>query len=144
MIQKIIKTLTQILINEFKNIDVNSTNINAGYKLPCFFIEVNSVKTEKLSYKIDTLYINLDILYACSDEKENQKGNQKECFEISENLRVLLLEKPIKVNDDISFQIYEDSIDIGEDYVSMSFDIEMNFIKDIEEDLSYMENVILK
>ena len=140
MIQKIIKTLTQILINEFKNIDVNSTNINAGYKLPCFFIEVNSVKTEKLSYKIDTLYINLDILYACTDKKENQK----ECFEISEKLRVLLLEKPIKVNDDISFQIYEDSIDIGEDYVSMSFDIEMNLIKDIEEDLSYMENVIVK
>nr|DAL83661.1 MAG TPA: tail completion protein [Caudoviricetes sp.] len=140
MIQKIIKTLTQILVNKFKNIDVNSTNINAGYKLPCFFIEVNSVKTEKLSYKIDTLYINLDILYACTDKKENQK----ECFEISEKLRVLLLEKPIKVNDDISFQIYEDSIDIGEDYVSMSFDIEMNLIKDIEEDLSYMENVIVK
>lgn len=140
MIQKIIKTLTQILVNKFKKIDVNSTNINAGYKLPCFFIEVNSVKTEKLSYKIDTLYINLDILYACSDEK----GNQKECFEISEKLRVLLLEKPIKVNDDISFQIYEDSIDIGEDYVSMSFDIEMNLIKDIEEDLSYMESVIVK
>lgn len=140
MIQKIIKTLTQILVNKFKNIDVNSTNINAGYKLPCFFIEVNSVKTEKLSYKIDTLYINLDILYACTDKKENQK----ECFEISEKLRVLLLEKPIKVNDDISFQIYEDSINIGEDYVSMSFDIEMNLIKDIEEDLSYMENVIVK
>nr|DAM85353.1 MAG TPA: tail completion protein [Caudoviricetes sp.] len=140
MIQKIIKTLTQILVNKFKNIDVNSTNINAGYKLPCFFIEVNSVKTEKLSYKIDTLYINLDILYACTDKKENQK----ECFEISEKLRVLLLEKPIKVNDDISFQIYEDSIDIGEDYVSMSFDIEMNLIKDIEEDLSYMESVIVK
>ncbi|MFR5004047.1 MAG: DUF6838 family protein [Thomasclavelia ramosa] len=140
MIQKIIKTLTQILVNKFKNIDVNSTNINAGYKLPCFFIEVNSVKTEKLSYKIDTLYINLDILYACSDEKENQK----ECFEISEKLRVLLLEKPIKVNNDISFQIYEDSIDIGEDYVSMSFDIQMNLIKDIEEDLDYMENVIIK
>ena len=140
MIQKIIKTLTQILVNKFKNIDVNSTNINAGYKLPCFFIEVNSVKTEKLSYKIDTLYINLDILYACTDKKENQK----ECFEISEKLRVLLLEKPIKVNDDISFQIYEDSIDIGEDYVSMSFDIEMKLIKDIEEDLSYMENVIVK
>ena len=140
MIQKIIKTLTQILVNKFKNIDVNSTNINAGYKLPCFFIEVNSVKTEKLSYKIDTLYINLDILYACTDKKENQK----ECFEISEKLRVLLLEKPIKVNDDISFQIYEDSIDIGEDYVSMSFDIEMNLIKDIEEDLSYMENVFVK
>lgn len=57
---------------------------------------------------------------------------------------MLLLEKPIKVNDDISFQIYEDSIDIGEDYVSMSFDIEMNLIKDIEEDLDYMESVIVK
>ena len=144
MIQKIIKTLTQILVNEFKNIDVNSTNINAGYKLPCFFIEVNSIKKEKLSYKIDTLYINLDILYACSYEKENQKGNQKEYFEIPDKLRVLLLEKPIKVSDNIYFQIYEDSIDIGEDYVSMSFDIEMNLIKDIEEDLSYMENVIVK
>lgn len=57
---------------------------------------------------------------------------------------MLLLEKPIKVNDDTSFQIYEDSIDIGEDYVSMSFDIEMNLIKDIEEDLDYMESVIVK
>lgn len=140
MIQKIIKAITQVLRNEFKSVDVNSTDVDAGYKLPCFYIEINNIKTEKLSTKIDTLYINLDILYAC----ENEKENQKECFEISEKLRNLLLEKPIKADNDISFQIYEDSIDIGDDYVSISFDIEINLIKDIEEDLEYMENVIIK
>ena len=83
MIQKIIKVLTEILENEFTGVEVYSTDIEAGYKSPCFFIMCNSVKTEKLSSKIDTLYINLDVLYACED----RKINQKECFEISEKLR---------------------------------------------------------
>ena len=36
-----------------------------GINCLALFIEVDHIKTEKLSYKIDTLYINLDILYAC-------------------------------------------------------------------------------
>ena len=74
----------------------------------------------------------------------DEKENQKECFQIAEKLRNLLIDKYIKIDDDLTFQIYEDSIDIGGDYVAISFDIEMNLIKDTEEDLSYMENVILK
>lgn len=140
MIERIVQSLTRILKSEFKDIDVNSTDIDAGYILPCFFIKCNSIKTEKLTAKIDTLYINIDILYACKDEK----NNQKECFEISEKLRNLLLEEPTKVDNDISFQVYEDSIDIEDDYVSISFDVEMNLIKDIEEDLDYMEEVTIK
>lgn len=140
MIQKIIKVLTEILKNEFTGIEVYSTDIEAGYETPCFFITCNSIKTEKLSAKIDTLYINLEILYACED----RKINQKEGFEISEKLRNIFLEKPIKADDNISFQVFEDSIDIEANYISITFDIEMNLIKDIEEDLSYMEDVFIK
>lgn len=137
MIQKIIKVLTEILEDEFTGVEVYSTDIEAGYKSPCFFIMCNSVKTEKLSSKIDTLYINLDVLYACED----RKINQKECFEISEKLRNIFLEKPIKIDDNVAFQIFENSIDIEDNYISITFNIEMNLIKDIEEDLSYMEDV---
>lgn len=145
MIERIVQSLTQILKSEFKDIDVNSTDIDAGYVLPCFFIKCNSIKTEKLTAKIDTLYMNIDILYACENKKNNQeKSNQKECFEISEKLRNILLEEPTKVDNDISFQIYEDSIDIEDDYVSISIDVEMNLIIDIEEDLDYMEEVTIK
>lgn len=140
MVEKIVKAITQVLRSEFKSIDVNSTDIDAGYSLPCFFIKVNNIKTEKLSTKIDTLYINLDILYACKDEKENQK----ECFQIAEKLRNILIDKYIKIDDDLTFQIYEDSIDIEDDYISISVDIEMNLIKDTEEDLGYMEDVTIK
>ncbi len=54
---KIVKAITQVLRNEFKSIDVNSTDIDAGYNLPCFFIKLYNIKTEKLSTKIDNLYI---------------------------------------------------------------------------------------
>ncbi len=140
MIQKVIKALTDILINEFKDIEVYNTDVDAGYKSPCFFIMCNSIKTEKLSSKIDTLYINLDVLYVCED----RKINQRESFEISEKLRNIFLEKPIKIDDNIAFQIFEDSIDIEDNYISITFDIEINLIKDIEEDLSYMEDVSIK
>ena len=139
MIKKITGAITKILQNEFNNTDVYSTDIEAGYNLPCFFIKTNSIKTEKLSSKIDTLYINLDILYAC----ENKEQNQNECFEMGEKLRNLLLEKPIQVDEHISFQIYEDSIEIEDDYLSISFDIEMHLIKNTDEDLEYMENVVI-
>lgn len=140
MIEKIVKAITGVLKNEFKNIDIYSTDIDAGYTLPCFFIKVNSIKTEKLSSKIDTLYVNLDILYAC----ENEKENQKECFQMAEKLRNLLIDKYIKIDDDLTFQIYEDSIDIEDDYISISVDVEMNLIKDVEDDLGYMEDVTIK
>ncbi len=139
MIKKITGAITKILKNEFNNIDVYSTDIEAGYNLPCFFIKCNSIKTEKLSSKIDTLYINLDILYAC----ENKEQNQNECFEMAEKLRNLLIDKYIKIDDDLTFQIYEDSIDIENDYISVSVDVEMYLIKDTEEDLGYMENIII-
>lgn len=139
MIKKITGAITKILKNEFNNIAVYSTDIEAGYILPCFFIKYNSIKTEKLSSKIDTLYINLDILYAC----ENKEQNQNECFEMAEKLRNLLIDKYIKINDDLTFQIYEDSIDIEDDYISVLVDVEMYLIKDTEENLGYMENIIL-
>lgn len=139
MIKKIIGAITKILQNEFNNIDIYSTDIEAGYNLPCFFIKTNSIKTEKLSSKIDTLYITLDILYAC----ENKEQNQNECFEMAEKLRNILIDKYIKIDDDLTFQIYEDSIDIEDDYISISFDVEMYLIKDTEEDLGYMENIII-
>lgn len=140
MIEKIVKAITSVLKNEFKNIDIYSTDIDTGYKPPCFFIKVNSLKTEKLSTKIDTLYVNLDILYAC----ENEKENQKECFQMAEKLRNLLIDKYIRIDDDLTFQIYEDSIEIEDDYISISVDIEMNLIKDTEKDLGYMENIGIK
>lgn len=140
MVERVVKSITQFLKSEFKNVDVNSTDIDAGYTLPCFFIEINSIKTEKFNNKVDTLYINIDILYAC----ENEKNNQKECFKIAEKLRNLLLEKTIKLDDNISFQIYEDSIDIEDDYVSISFDIEMNLIKDIDKGLEDMKEIFIK
>ncbi|WP_250277985.1 phage tail terminator family protein [[Clostridium] colinum] len=140
MIASIIKAITYTIKSEFEDIDVNSTDIDAGYNLPCFFIKIDSIKTEKMSTKIDTLYIVLEIIYVC----ENEKENQTECFRVSEILKNILLEKPIRVGEDISFQIYEDSLDIGDDYVSLTCDIEMNLIKDIEENLDYMEDIIIK
>lgn len=135
--ENIIKALTLKIREQFTNIEVYSTDIDAGYNLPCFFIKINNVKTEKLSSKIDTLYVNLDVLYACEDKKHNQR----ECFGVAEKLRVMLLENPILLDNNVSFQIYEDSIEIEDDYIAISFDVEINLIKDIEEDLEYIENL---
>ena len=55
-----------------------------------------------------------------------------------------MLEKPIKLDDNISFQIYEDSIDIEDDYISISFDIEMNLLKDIDEGVEAMKEIFIK
>lgn len=63
---------------------------------------------------------------------------------MAEKLRNLLIDKYIKIDDDLTFQIYEDSIEIEDDYISISVDIEMHLIKDTEEYLDYMENIDIK
>lgn len=140
MIKKIIIGITELLKEHFVGINVYSNDIKTGYNCPCFFIDISNIKTEKLTAKIDILSVNLIISYVNEDEIINQI----ESLETSEKLRNALLEKTIKVDEGISFQIYENSIEIEDNYISIEFDVEMQLIKDIEEHLPFMEEISIQ
>lgn len=140
MLKQIIKAITTTLKTHFDGIKVYSTDVQAGNEFPCFFIEINSIGTEKLTSKIDILTLSILISYV----NEDNIINQKESLEISEKLRNILIKEPIEINEGISFQIYENSIDIEDNYISIEFDVEMQLIRDLEENLPFMEDLIIK
>lgn len=140
MLKKIIVGITELLKEHFEGINVYSNDVKTGYDCPCFFIGINNIKTEKLTAKIDILSVSITISYV----NEDKIINQIESLETSEKIRNALLEKPIKLNEGISFQIYENSIEIEDNYISIDFDIEMQIIKDTEEHLPFMEEITIQ
>ena len=140
IISSIVKALTEILENEFPKIEIYSTNIRAGYETPCFFVVCDNVKTGKYNTKIDTLSMDIDIIYSCED----RDVNQQEIFVMANTLRNLFIDKPILVNESISIAFFDDVLNLEDDSLTLSLELELQLLKDLEEDLEEIENINLK
>ncbi|MEG0398287.1 MAG: hypothetical protein RR656_04290 [Cetobacterium sp.] len=80
------------------NIEINSSDIEEGFKRPCFFIDMQDVDSENLMDKFQEREIEFDILYF----PKHPKKNQMDLLEMRDTLnKVFVEEQSFNITDDL-------------------------------------------
>lgn len=83
------------------NIDVNSSDIEEGFKRPCFFIDMLDTKTKNLMDKFQEKDIEFDILYF----PKHPKKNREDLLSMMDELNKSFVEESyFKITDDLVVQ----------------------------------------
>lgn len=83
------------------NIDVNSSDIEEGFKRPCFFIDMQDVKPRNIMDKFQEKDIEFDILYF----PKHPKKNREDLLNMMDKLNKSFLEESyFNITDDLVVQ----------------------------------------
>lgn len=129
-LKNVIATVSSILLNNFPQINIQSTDIKEGFEQPSFYVELDNFKTNLLNKWHKKYKVSIRIYYFPKDTYKNQI----ELLEMQEILSDLFL-KGIWV-ENTSFFIYktEDDLDFTVTDGVLQLQFYLNYVQTIEEE----------
>lgn len=138
ILEKIIKAITNILKKKYDKIPIYSNDIVDGYKKPCYFIKIDKFISKKIKLKMYKITSNIEIAYICTDFEKNQIEKLEKASEISN----LFLDEIVYISENIVTEIQTTETNIYEDYITISFEINLDIIEELtEEEMQKIENM---
>lgn len=131
---KIIVAIKKKLEKNFKEVKVQSQDIEEGFLRPSFFIELDNIKIEDFMKKLQEKNITVRITYFPSDPI----GNQVENLKVLDKLNEIFLEDNIlELEENFATEINEVEADIVGRLVHYNFDLFLSeeYIRNINKEI---------
>ncbi|MGL5709606.1 MAG: phage tail terminator family protein [Cetobacterium sp.] len=124
-------------------IEVNTSDIEEGFKRPCFYVDMVDVNIEKLTNNFEERYIDFDVLYFPKHPKKNLEDLLKMRDVLTD---AFVANQVIKISDDLVAEAEEVKIFDVDKVLHCEFKIYIaeEYVKEYEynmEELEYKEGI---
>lgn len=119
-LKDIIKSINDKIEADFSNIEIQSTDIKEGFLRPCFYVEIDNNKANKLNPSSKEKTLTVRIYYFPTDRYENRI----ELLETQDNLENMFFEG-LQVNQDFFIPTLDNELNFTttDGVLQLSFDL---------------------